>query len=145
MRVAHYRVQSNLSYFYSIQGSPAAASRKNAAHDACSCNKQLLQAATTDVLAHSMCKRAVEEIALTSSSMRKKKIASSCNFRNSEAFALCIPLLLLRFLRLLRFALTRLCTGKLYRSVDKAGSRSGRLFIGCSYLNQLLNKLSGDL
>ena len=70
----------------------------------------------------------------------KKQIAS-CNFRNSEAFALCILLLL----RLLRFALTRLCTGKLYRSFDKAGSRSGLWFIGCSYLNQLLIKPSGDL
>ncbi len=69
---AHYRLQSNLSYFHSIQGSPAAASRKNAAHGACPCNKQLLQAATIDVLAHSMCKRAVEPMAKTSSSMRKK-------------------------------------------------------------------------
>ncbi len=72
MKVRIVYRQSNLSYFHSIQGSPAAASRKNAAHGACPCNKQLLQAATFDVLAHSMCKRAVEPIALISSVMRIK-------------------------------------------------------------------------
>jgi hypothetical protein len=72
MKVRIVYRQSNLSYIHSIQGSPAAASRKNAAHGACPCNKQLLQAATFDVLAHSMCKRAVEPIALISSVMRIK-------------------------------------------------------------------------